>query len=262
MIHLPMHSDTSWVMFPGVTGCFGSRNIIHPHPGDTTGADQIPTFVWVAPLHSLLLFSHSHLEAFSAASVLRLMACLLWAPVMPRRWSTLQEGPAHKPSAANFKCRHHVFHPCLQHTSTRSAYLARFLSVAFSQGTVSSRMATCLDFVDRRTMSGLSVVGVMNPGNQSCLSRSTSSCQLLAVPRRPVAPLCCGLVLSLALMKGMICLPGLWCLYAGDGWDHCLVHLVMSPMIATIFKFFWAAAEDVLQGLCPTLRLINFAEPI
>lgn len=183
-----------------------SPNIVHEMVMVT------PTCVWVAPPHSLLLFSHSHLEAFSAASVLHLMACLLWAPVMPRRWSTLQTvrpkpSAGDKPSAANFKYRHHVFHPCLRHTSTRSAYLARFLSVAFSQGTVSSTMATCLNLVDQRTMSGLSVVGVMNPGNQSCLSRSTSSCRLLAVPRKPVVALCCGLGLSLALMKGMICLP-------------------------------------------------------
>ncbi len=39
--------DTSSVLFPGVTGCFGSYNR-HPRPGDSTEADQTPACVQVA----------------------------------------------------------------------------------------------------------------------------------------------------------------------------------------------------------------------
>ena len=40
--------DVSSVMWPGIIGCFGSRNIIHPHPGDPARVDQVPTYVPVA----------------------------------------------------------------------------------------------------------------------------------------------------------------------------------------------------------------------
>lgn len=63
----------------------------------------------------------------------------------------LAEGLAHKPSAANFK--------------RQAASLVRFFpvtsSIQSSRGTVSSRMTTCLDVVDRSTMSGFSVVDVL-----------------------------------------------------------------------------------------------------
>lgn len=63
--------DVSWV-----TGCFESRHIIHPHPGDPTRTDELLTLSqW--PLHGSLIFSHSHFEAFSAVSVL----CLILLPV-------------------------------------------------------------------------------------------------------------------------------------------------------------------------------------
>ncbi len=60
---------TSSVLFPGVTGCFGSYNR-HPRPGDPTEADQTPAHVQVAFYcpHCSPLFNQSHLEAFSAFS--------------------------------------------------------------------------------------------------------------------------------------------------------------------------------------------------
>lgn len=40
VIHILIHSDTSSVIFPRVTGCFGSRNIIPPYSGHPAKADQ------------------------------------------------------------------------------------------------------------------------------------------------------------------------------------------------------------------------------
>lgn len=43
---------------PGIIGCFGSFNIIHPHPGDLAGADQTPACGWLASYHdSMVLLS-------------------------------------------------------------------------------------------------------------------------------------------------------------------------------------------------------------
>ncbi len=38
---------------PGIIGCFGSFNIIHPHPGDPAEADQTPACVQLANLATL-----------------------------------------------------------------------------------------------------------------------------------------------------------------------------------------------------------------
>lgn len=117
MMHLPMLSHTWSVMFPGVMRCFGSRNIIHTHPGEPAGADQTPTCVWVAPLHGSLLFGHSHLEAFSAASVLCLMA-FCGPPRCPGEGEESASGPETLRSQLQ---------KAGSTSSTRSASLARFL---------------------------------------------------------------------------------------------------------------------------------------
>ncbi len=72
-------------MYPWVIGSFGSYNIRHPHPGDPAGVDQTPTCVQLAlaPPHRPLLLIRSHLESFSAASVMFLMAFVLPIPVIP-----------------------------------------------------------------------------------------------------------------------------------------------------------------------------------
>lgn len=59
-------------------------------------------------------------------------------------------------------------------------------------------------------MSGLSVVVKMTAGNLSCFSKSTSSSQSLAVPRKPVVALCRTFGLSPALTKRMVYFSGLW----------------------------------------------------
>ena len=67
--------DASSVMYPGIIGCFGVIlgslgvfNIIHPHPGDPAGVDQVLTCVPVA-VHGSALLIQTHLVAFSAASL-------------------------------------------------------------------------------------------------------------------------------------------------------------------------------------------------
>ncbi len=72
-----MHWNASSVMYPGIIGCFGSRNIIHPRPGDPARVDQAPTYVPVA-IHGSALLIQSHLVAFSAASLADWMALLLY----------------------------------------------------------------------------------------------------------------------------------------------------------------------------------------
>ncbi|XP_016374662.1 synaptic vesicle glycoprotein 2C-like [Sinocyclocheilus rhinocerous] len=83
-------------------------------------------------------YGECHLDAFSAASMMFLMALLRHSPV-------------------------------------NSSYLALFRSnassIRSSQGTVNSSRTTCLDDSENRTMSGLSVVVAMVSGNLSCLPR-------------------------------------------------------------------------------------------
>ena len=78
-----------------------------------------------AILHCTFLLNHSNLEAFFAASVLCLMAYLLWDV----------------------------------------CFLSVASSIWSSQKTVSSRITICLVVSDIRIMSGLSVVLVMDFGN-------------------------------------------------------------------------------------------------
>ncbi len=91
-----MHWNASSVMYPGIIGCFGSRNIIHPRPGDPAGVDQAPTYIPVA-VHGSALLIQSHLVAFSAASHAYRMALFLATPVTPKRLRTLQSERPAKP---------------------------------------------------------------------------------------------------------------------------------------------------------------------
>ncbi len=95
-----MHWDASSVMYPGVIGCFGSHNIIHPRPGDPAKVDQAPTCNPVAT-HRTALFNQGHLVAFSAASLADWMALFLVAPIMPNRVRTLW---AHRVSSSLCPC--------------------------------------------------------------------------------------------------------------------------------------------------------------
>ncbi len=128
---------------------------------------------------------------------------------MPNRLKALHRDRAAKPLLPTSIGRHLAFHPACQHSLTSSSYLASFLSKASSrrssQGTVSSNRTTCLVDSDKRTTSGLKVVVTMWLGNLSCCSRSTNSCQSLAVARMPVDVFAAGLGCSPALMKVMAC---------------------------------------------------------
>lgn len=93
----------------------------------------------------------SHREFFTAASKSLLMACLLRAPVMPRR--------AYTPCTETF----------LQIPSFFAFYRSLSSSIRSSQCIVTSSMTTCFDISDTRTTSGLRVVPVI----LSCFPRST-----------------------------------------------------------------------------------------
>ena len=135
-------------MEPGVIRCFGCFNIIHPHPGDPARIDQVLTCVYVACTHGSPLLIHSHLEAFSAASVVVLMAFLCRAPVMPSRLYALRERLCCEASTAHLYWHTRARHPRLRHSYTKSVDLAHFLlfapSICSSQGIVSSSRTTCL----------------------------------------------------------------------------------------------------------------------
>lgn len=76
-----MHWDTSSVMFLSslrVSGLSTSYTLTQATQPELTELACVP----VAQAHSSLLLSQSHLEAFSAASMLDLMALLLAVPVM------------------------------------------------------------------------------------------------------------------------------------------------------------------------------------
>ncbi|KAJ7993249.1 hypothetical protein DPEC_G00270490 [Dallia pectoralis] len=132
---------------------------------------------------------------------------------MPNRLKALDKDRAAKPLHPTSIGRHHALHPACRHPLTSPSYLASFLSKAFSrrssQGTVSSNRTTCLLASEKRTTSGLKVVVSMWLGNLSCCSRSTNSCQSLAVARRPADVFAAGFGCSPALMKVMACLDGL-----------------------------------------------------
>ena len=71
--------NTSSVMLPEIIRCFGSFKHQTSYSGDPATADQAVTCVQVAFTcpHGSPLRIQSHLEAFSAASVMFLMAYLL-----------------------------------------------------------------------------------------------------------------------------------------------------------------------------------------
>ena len=80
--------NTSSVMFPELTLCFGSFKIIHPHSEDPARAGHTPACAPATLAHRLFLMIQSHLEAVSAAYLVDLMAFFLAAPVMPSRVKT------------------------------------------------------------------------------------------------------------------------------------------------------------------------------
>ena len=126
-IHLLIHLDTSSVMEPGVIECFGSFNIIHPHPGDPAEIDKVSTCVSVACTHRSPLLIHSNLKAFSAVSVVFFEAFLLRAPVIPSRLFALQRDRAAIPLQPTSNGTHRARHPPWRHTSTKLACLACLL---------------------------------------------------------------------------------------------------------------------------------------
>lgn len=176
-----------------ITGCFGSKIIIYRHLGDPFGDDQskCPSIV----LHHGALL-HSHLDSFSTVSIMFLVALLSCNPLTPKRlWVRCRDCPA-KPMHHTTVGSQWAFHPCLLHFSTSLRYLA-FLgswasSIWSSQGTVSSTINTCLEQLDAKIKSGLSVVLAMCSGNFSyCaipallfhLCTDCSLDQLLSLPR-------------------------------------------------------------------------------
>lgn len=130
--------------------------------------------------HGSALFIQSHLEAFSAASVLLQMALLLLSPVMPSAVYALQRDCPAKPLHPTSTGKHLAFQPCSWQLLTKSWYFPFFRSKASSirssHGTVSSSMTTFFVASDTRMMSGLSEVLTICWGNLSCLPRSTDSC--------------------------------------------------------------------------------------
>ena len=115
---------------PGVIRCFGSFNIRHPRPGDPASVDQAVTCVQVAFAcpHGSPLLIQSHLEAFSAASVMFLMALLLAVPVMPRALKALWRECPTNPLLPTSMGIHVAFQPCARQSVTNWSYLVLFLS--------------------------------------------------------------------------------------------------------------------------------------
>lgn len=84
MKHLLMLSwGTSSVMDLRSLGVSGLSNIRHPLSGGPAEVHDASACAPAAFIHGSALFIQSHLEAFSAASVLFRMALLLLSPVMP-----------------------------------------------------------------------------------------------------------------------------------------------------------------------------------
>lgn len=82
--HLLMHSwGTSSVMDLRSLGVSGLSHIRHPLSGGPAEVHDASACAPAALSHGSALFIQSHLEAFSAASVLLRMALLLLSPVMP-----------------------------------------------------------------------------------------------------------------------------------------------------------------------------------
>ncbi len=144
---------------------------------------------------------HSLCEAFSARTFL--VALLHCSPFTPRslrircnEWPAKRRHPASPGSQR-------ALQSLLQHSVTRSAYLAVLRSLASSirssRGTVSSSRTTHFADSDVNTMSAVF------SGNMSCLLRLSWSCPSRAVARSPPKELgwCCAF--SSALMKVMDC---------------------------------------------------------
>lgn len=145
---------------------------------------------------------------FSAASVADLIGFLFTSPVIHRSVNVLQSNHPAKPLQPTSRGSQHVCQPYLRHSSTSSWYLARFpplaSSICSSQGTVSSSKIHYLVESETMIMSGRSCVDVLLVRIFSRLSRSTSSCQSVAVAKRPDFTLGCGWAFSPALRNLMV----------------------------------------------------------
>ena len=132
------------------------------------------------------------------------------APVHPMSWSKrLVEDPT-KPLHPTSTGHVTAFQPASLHSSARSAYLARFPSLAASipsHGTVSSTNRMVLLGSDHMTRSGRSEVCAISQGNWSCLPRSTLIDHSLPGERSLAVSLWRGVMMfSPALVNGMGCL--------------------------------------------------------
>lgn len=90
------------------------RVFIHPRPGNPAVVDQAAACVQVAFTcpHGSPLWIQSHLEAFSAASVVFLMALLLADPVMPNALKVLWSERPTNPLLPTSMGIHRAFQPC------------------------------------------------------------------------------------------------------------------------------------------------------
>lgn len=136
--------NTSSVMLPEIIGCFRSFKHHTSYSGDPGTADQTMTCIQMAFTcpNSSPLRTQSHLEAFSAALMMFLMALLLAVPVMPRALNALwREFPAN-PLLPTLLGINLAFQPCARQSMTGCSYLVLCLSWAShalsSHGTVSS----------------------------------------------------------------------------------------------------------------------------
>lgn len=88
--------------------CFVSFNIRHPHVSNPARGDQFPACTKAAVMfHGSSRLTHSHLDAFSVASVILLMDLCICSPPNPRRFNTWWREPpkpdvvaSHIPSSA------------------------------------------------------------------------------------------------------------------------------------------------------------------
>ena len=123
----------------------------------------------------LVLLIHSPLEAFSAASVIKLIDVVLFLPANPNLDKALQSDWATSFLQPISVGSQWTCHPFILHYSKSSWYLVSFLmwdSVIFSShDTVNSRMITCFIIYETRIMSGQSWVQTKRSGNLSCTSR-------------------------------------------------------------------------------------------
>lgn len=194
-----MHLDTSSVMLPGVSGCFGSSNNHTPLPrGHSRG--------WSSPL-----------ACFQVARLSSPDPQPLWCNFMLPRWPSswpFADWPLRYPTYRK-PCRgtgsHLTRHMLPWYSFTNSACFALFLSLFSSlwssQVTVSYRKITCLEDSEISTMSDLSIVmeTVAVAGNLSCFPRLTYISWSFAVASRPEeVVLAADVSVSPALTKVMV----------------------------------------------------------